>query len=575
MVKLTLAKLVTKRTCIAGLIVAFVVLAVWISSTPYEPTEDLADATTNWIWVRYYDEGRLHVSWDSWQNQTWHTNMTQSVVVLHDGEYVVVNEKGPGFIALLHPFFALGMEKAFGTVMAGVAVLSVFMLGRRIAGWKAGYIAAVICMCNLTFIVMWHRYYWTDAATMHLMALSFYLLVEGLYWSNGRSLSVRDKSKPSRDELLFGLLLTFAAGVVFTASVSTRYPAALVLIAALSYLAIHLLLRIYGFLRKRIGSGMVIRSLVVALVFIAGLGIALVPLVQYNTEYFGGPFSSGYDQTSVMDFSKTQEIAARNTSEQWSSDTGGMINTALSNLVILTPLLITKMPALLLLPLGIYLMRKKAVLVLLLLWIAITFATYLSLEWVSMYAAHPETAWEPRYFMPALPPIAILAGISISWFAFERRVVDTRQIRSIAIAGVLLLPIMFFGIAPAARYLHAPQEGGIIPGTPGMQGNDVTLIATTDMLILHPEQFDRRFVRLDKVTVTGITPDGCIVQNAGSIQTGGIDIVFDSWPAAEMPPFGLGTTADAMGLFVHGQPPLHDHMNLKYGTQDFFNVISS
>src|SRR3989304_472181 len=91
-----------------------------------------------------------------------------------------------------------GAEKLFAPLLAGLAVFSTYLLGKRLLGWMAGVVGAVAGLVNLSVVVMWHRYYWTDAATMHLLVASAALLVEALFYANGRSLDPRSPTTPSR-----------------------------------------------------------------------------------------------------------------------------------------------------------------------------------------------------------------------------------------------------------------------------------------------------------------------------------------------------------------------------------------
>ncbi|MFO7619529.1 MAG: hypothetical protein R6W91_07770, partial [Thermoplasmata archaeon] len=144
--------LATERNAVLAIVILFTVLTIWIASVPYDPSVDKADATTNDIWIEYYGQGTYHIPYDEWDHPP-----TQSVVVEYRGEYVVVNEKGPGHVMAMLPFRAIGAEFLFGPFMAGLAVLGTYMLGKRLLGWHLGFMASLLVMVNLTVIVMWHR----------------------------------------------------------------------------------------------------------------------------------------------------------------------------------------------------------------------------------------------------------------------------------------------------------------------------------------------------------------------------------------------------------------------------------
>jgi hypothetical protein len=587
----TKIKLLTKRNCHLAFAVFFVVLAVGIALVPYNPMQsDLADATANYVWTGYYSKGVNHVSWEQWSTD-WGDLRTQVVVVEHGGEFVVVNEKGPGLAIMLVPFRLAGIEFLFGPMMMAFAALGTYLLGRRIAGWKVGLAASAIVVANVTVLVMWQRYYWTDAATMHLLVLALALFVEAFYLLNGRTLDPREGgSRPSRGDLLLGLGLGTLAGLSFGAAISTRYAVALTGIGLNGFLLVFYLIKLWPDLRKADIRRALSRSkgLVTALVFLLGLAVVLVPLTQYNSEYFGGPFKSGYDATLIFKFNNsTQELEPRNTSTVWSSDLGGMVSTAFGNFFKLLPTLISRMPAMLLAPIGIWLLRKKGIwLALLLPWIIVGLGTYLALEWVDMYARLPaENVWEPRYFMPVLPAIAILGAVALgrlSEMQFGARVerdeaVDVSgKLVALAIVGA----IMLWGLAPAVGNIAQIGDGQRTPGGgqgPGggqdPPGGTQTLNVTTDQLLQDPQRYEESTVRLARATVVDSALNSIRVRSPGSALNGTVLVRFDMWPPGTIPSLLAGNEVEVSGRFVKLPSGGHAIM-VKYGTQDYVRVAS-
>lgn len=410
-----LSRWLTKRHSVYLLIGVFILIALWITSYPYRVmTMDIADATTNYIWVQQYAHGIFAVPYSQWTYGT-----TQSVVVLHNGQYFVLNEKGPGFGMLLVPFFLAHATWLFAPVMVAMAVSSTYMLAYRLANWKVAFFAALITMLNTSVLVMWSHYYWTDAATMHLLVFSIWLLVEANYWYNGKSLLPSSGDDHSSGRKILSISLAILSGLAFGAAVSTRYPAALILPALFIYMITFYLIRSRSEFRKgtyRKGFG---RSsgILLLVFFLIGLAVVLVPLFQYNSTYFGGPLNSGYDATTLLAFSHNQVISPRNQSQNWFASVSSDFGNAAVNFVYLLPLLVFRMPALVLLPFGLWIIRKnRSALALLAPWIFIALFTYLSLSWITQYDSariYLQTAWEPRYFMPAIPPLSILAGMTL------------------------------------------------------------------------------------------------------------------------------------------------------------------
>jgi len=584
-------KLLNKRNCHIAFAVFFVVLAVGIALVPYKPMSmDLADATANYVWTGYYSKGAYHVSWEQW-TADWGNLRTQVVVVMHDGHYVVVNEKGPGLAMMLVPFRLTGTEFLFGPMLMAFAVLGTYLLGRRIAGWKAGLMASGIVTANVTVLAMWHRYYWTDAATMHLAVLGFALFVESFYLLNGRTLDPREGgSRPSRRDILLGLGLGTLAGLSFGAAISTRYAVALTGIGLIGFLLFFYLIKLWPDikkfdLRRAIEKS---RGLIVVLVFLLGLAVVIVPLTQYNTEYFSGPFKSGYDATLLFKFNNsTGVLEPRNTSAAWSSDVAGMMSTAFGNFFKLLPTLISRMPALLLAPFGIWLLRKKASwLALLLPWIIVGLGTYLALGWVDMYANLPaENVWEPRYFMPVLPAIAILGGVSLSRLSEMQFAARVERDEALPVSGKLLAmavvgAIMLWGLAPAvgnfARITDGYQTPGGGQGPPGgglPPGGAVSLNVTTDQLLRNPQQYEGQPVRLPRAAVLNLTQNSIRVRSPGPALNGTVLVRFDMWPPGTVPSLHAGDSVEVSGRFIL-QPSGGYAIMVKYGTKDYVTVLS-
>jgi hypothetical protein len=565
-----------EKHCIAALALTFTILAILVAAAPYDPSTDLADATTNDIWIEHYSHGIYHIPFSEWTY-----GQTQSVVVEYRGEYVVVNEKGPGHVMAMIPFRSVGAEFLFAPTMAALAVAGTYMLGRRLFGWPAGFIASLLVMFNLSVVVMWHRYYWTDASTMHFLVFSVWLFVEGIYRFNGRSLDPNQAGPVSPREKLLGLGLGALAGIFFGISVSTRYPTGLLVAIFPLFLFGFYLKRMSPDIRgKRIAGA--IRKGLPAIVqlgaFALGLALVLVPLMQYNATYFGGPFNSGYDATLLFKFDPAAGLESRNTSTVWTGDIGSYVSTAFGNLVLLAPMFLARMPALVFLPVGLYCMRrKKPELAMLSAWIGINFYTYLSLEWVDMYA-HPHLMpWEPRYWMPSLPAIAIIAGLAIhrlsKWLVtrWSRRInwpdAGLRAGRVLA-AGAIAGALVLLSAVPSLQYIAEPPAAGHQP--------QQALVVTTDQLLKHPEEFLGRQVILANATVTAVILDGVIIQSAGSEAR--LPVRFVEWPPGSQPQFAVGDNVAVRGVFVRepappGMPPRY-HIGVKYGTQDFARLIT-
>src|SRR3989304_3486205 len=109
-------------------------------------------------------------------------------------------------------------------------------------------------------------------------------------------------------------------------------------------------------------------------------------------------------------FTPATGLAPRNSTEGWFSTPSDGVGNALRNAVALLPVLLLRMPLLLLAPLALWPLRRNLALALLVPWILLALYPYLSVDWIVQYARPDLVPWEPRDFMPAPPPLAVLRG---------------------------------------------------------------------------------------------------------------------------------------------------------------------
>ena len=541
--------LLTERNFLACLLVTFIAMTVWVSTVPYEPMRDIADATTNVIWSEYYREGKLAVPYTEWVSDG--RPMTQSSVVTLHGEPYVVNEKGP-----VHALIAMVLGPATGTLLAAVAVASTYMLGRRLFGWQAGAIASVLVLTNLTVVAMWYRYWWVDASTMPLLALSMWLFVESV---------VRTKtylSSRAQKDLIIMVLVGILGGVAFGASVGTRYTVGIVLLAVPVYLLALFWRPLRDSLKGKDLRGLIRvkgRMALAALPFVLGLLVVLLPLLSYNTTYFGGPLHSGYDATSLMDYEKSHgQIDTRNQTEQLFLDPLGKVSNIVHNTVVLAPLVLSRMLAFLFVPYAVWRLRRSPALYLLLPWLLVIMLGFLSMSWIDRYTRAFDIPWEPRYFLPALPPVALLAGYSVH--EVGRRLgggdgLIGRPRGDAAFALTVTIIIALSGILPAEANFADVRAGGL-PTTPGGdQGPPQATVVTVARLYVEAAVLDKKPVELHGGQVVSIKRGaggtGPIVAFLVRDPSSPLNLTVRpvDYPPGTFPDLRLGQTVSVFGIF--------------------------
>jgi len=101
---------------------------------------------------------------------------------------------------------------------------------------------------------MWHRLWWTDASTMHMLILSMWLIVEANYQWYKPKINHPEHDKTNKVPVKYIVIstgLAIAAGAALGASISTRYPVAITIVAPIIFLIIYQIKRSWQNLRKR------------------------------------------------------------------------------------------------------------------------------------------------------------------------------------------------------------------------------------------------------------------------------------------------------------------------------------
>jgi hypothetical protein len=540
----------TERNFLIGLTIMFVVMTIWVATVPYDPMNgDIADATTNAIWSEYYKEGKFAVTYDEWKADN--RGITQSVVVVMDGTPYVVNEKGPA-----HAMFITVLGHATGTVFAAIATVSTYMLGRRMFNWKVGAIASLLILANLTVVTMWYKDYWVDASTMPLLILSMWLFVEsGLRM---RAYLERRQQKAMMSSIVIGI----GGGVAFGASIATRYTVAIVVIPAIIYVfAIFGKTIVHSIKRKDPkAAGMTfVNMFVYFLPFLLGLMIVLIPLMNYNNTYFGGPFKSGYDATALPDYARSQgHLAPRNQTDYVTSDLSGKVGIVIHNSIVLAPVVLLRMLCLIFVPVAIWKLWKRPIFWLLFLWGLFIMIGFYSMDWVDMYARIPMNPWEPRYQLPALPPFALLGGYGIYVIArlIERKTDGLKKGMTGPVFAILVIAmVMFTNLGPVEGYFKEVRDGKN-PGAP----NDgkppippqLTPVTVRDVYT-DGQKYVGKLIKVNSCNVVAVHP-------GPNAQLGGFDmrdpstpnnltVTFIDFPPGTAPNVHVGNTVTVIGMF--------------------------
>jgi len=343
-----------------------------------------------------------------------------SVIVEVNGRYAIANHWPPGYSYLIIPFWTLKIIPFINIFLAAIASIGVFLLARRFYSQEVAFIATCFVMTGSLALIMIYSRGMADYASMAFSTIGIALFIQ----------SLKDWKTPyPRIGYWLGFALGLIGGLSLAAAVTMRYSTVLVLIGPFAFL----ILSSAKSARKKSTRSISLHSFFLALKKLAPffLGIMIIGsmLASYNSTLFGGPFNSGYQMGNrvVLDPSGnvTIERPEKSMFEEYFQPSGEMFGNIVERII---PLLYYLLPILFLAPLALWQDRKRPETWLMFFWGLPIFIIYMQMSWVGhMYE-------DMRYFLPALPPVAIVASRSI-----EKNFLESQGKRLEALAIISLI----------------------------------------------------------------------------------------------------------------------------------------
>ena len=327
-----------------------------------------------------------------------------AVVADKDGEAVLVSHWPPGQSFIIGVFALLSLEWMISLVLLLMGSWAIFRLGEMYHSTRAGIISSLLFVTAGGTVLMAFSRYMGDLSTAVISIFGLYLLIEGLEFT------MRSRYVGSGFALLGGLLMAFA--------VVCRYSTGIV-VAAPAIMAIFYMMRGVDPRKRRIEWKKIGKVLFSLIPFAVGFLIIGSMLLAYNDIYFGGPFNSGYqmdrqitvstgvseENTTVTD--EPSESFLESYFEYSQEDLDNVPRVASLLFFLLAPLLF----AFVAVPFTLRIKGKRYLTISLLAWIASIFMIYLSQGWAGGWVGNDARSMEDmRYYLPALPPAAILLG---------------------------------------------------------------------------------------------------------------------------------------------------------------------
>jgi len=208
-----------------------------------------------------------------------------------------------------------------------------------------------------------------------------------------------------------------------------------------------------------------------------------------------------------------------------------------------------------------------------------------------MYAERITAVHEPRYFMPALPAIALLAGVAIDKIAFigtNKKNNSASKPNSPNITGgifviLVVFSLVFVSVVPAENHFQQIRDGDYTSlkprNPPGPdQPKDQPILVVTDQLLKEPERFLDKAIVIKRANISRIEQqvETLWIRSPGSIELDSIEVRLRDWPTEELDRFETGQLVDVLGFFrkaSSADPVPKYFISVKYGTNDFIQIV--
>ena len=349
-----------------------------------------------------------------------------SVVVYVDGEYALANRWAPGYSYLIIPFWLAGLINFVPIFTFFIGSLATYILAKRLYGENVAFYSSLLFMLSALGLMMLFSRGMADYATMAFSTLGIMLVVESI--------------QKRREDKILNPILALTGGLSLGFAVMIRYSTVTVTFAPIIYLAVRMV-------SKRDSLK---RDLLSLSIFLFGLAIMGIILASYNTALFGGPLNSGYQMSHRIEFingNATIETPTGNMFEKYFHPSLEALSNVFNRIL---PQLFILLPTLFIAPLGFFLDYRRNRTWLMFFWGIPTLLIYMQLAWVGHVPYE-----DMRYFLPLLPPTAILSGFSLEYVKDR----DYEKLIFFALFAALGFIASFFAIN---WQLHRRASGGLL-----------------------------------------------------------------------------------------------------------------
>ncbi|MFQ5910087.1 MAG: hypothetical protein ACE5IJ_05120 [Thermoplasmata archaeon] len=346
-----------------------------------------------------------------------------SGIVEVNGRYAIANHWPPGYCYLIIPFWLAGMIELITIFLFAIAMVSTFVLARRCASLRVALVSSMLTAVAGLAIIMLYSRGMTDYASMTFAVAGIALFVESLQnW----------KERFPRFGGLLSVLLGLLGGLSLAYSVTTRYSTIVVLLGPLIYLYLILEKGDTGWRRFFPRAKPFARALVRTAPFLIGLLIVGILLAGYNATLFGGPFNSGYQTSArgVFDPGSGNLTVTGSDESMFESYFHPSWEMFENMWYTILPTLFFLIPIIYMTPVSLWQERKRKETWLLFFWLLPVCVIYMQLTWVGHIYE------DMRYFLPVLPPAAILVSLSL-----ERNFLSNPRFQMYGLIAMILIAL--------------------------------------------------------------------------------------------------------------------------------------
>ncbi|MEM3341617.1 MAG: hypothetical protein QW728_02890, partial [Thermoplasmata archaeon] len=321
-----------------------------------------------------------------------------------EGDYMLVPHWAPGYPALLALLSFVSLDGIATLLMLWLSTGCIYLISRRRWGFIAGSFSASVWMFTPLVLSMVYSRYMADFPTTAFATFGLFFL---------------DRATSTDRTFLRRSIELVVAGLLFGLAVTMRYSTVVVL-ACPAFIMSRWIISCFFKKRKFAFDSRALKEvLTLTVCFCIGALLIGIPLMIYNNTYYGGPLRAGYQlpQSVIVGSPTNSQSNSAETEDNQDFFTSRFnidssvfksIPRKVSFLFFMCPVLFLGAMA--------FFRKRDYFTISLAVWSLSIIIIYFSQSWACQWSSDDARSLEDvRYFLPAVPPMAIVSGSILNY----------------------------------------------------------------------------------------------------------------------------------------------------------------